>query len=135
MKKQTRRNFLAATGILGGGLAASAMPLGKAETKKQVVHHVFFWLKNPNSKEDLDKLLAGLQTLKKIETVRAIHIGVTAKTEQRSVVDASFSASELLFFDDLAGQKTYQDHPIHLEFIKNCSQLWEKVIVYDSIDI
>lgn len=135
MKKQTRRNFLTATGILGGGLAASAMPSGKKQNKKQVVHHVFFWLKNPNSKEDLAKLLAGLQTLKKIETVRAIHIGVTAKTEERSVVDATFSASELLFFDDLAGQKTYQDHPIHLEFIKNCSSLWDKVIVYDSIDI
>ncbi|MCW3111110.1 MAG: Dabb family protein [Segetibacter sp.] len=135
MKKQTRRNFLATTGILGGGLAASAMPSGKGRDKKQVIHHVFFWLKNPNSKEDLDKLLAGLQTLKNIETVRAIHIGVSAKTEQRSVVDASFSASELLFFDDLAGQKTYQDHPIHLEFVKNCSALWEKVIVYDSIDI
>lgn len=67
MKKQTRRNFLAASGILGGGLAASAMPLGKGKKKKQVVHHVFFWLKNPNSKEDLAKLLAGLQTLKKLK--------------------------------------------------------------------
>ena len=135
MKKQTRRNFLVAAGIFGGGVGAFANPPKKGKVKKQVVHHVFFWLKNPNSKEDLAKLLAGLQTLKKIETVRAIHIGVTAKTEERSVVDASFSASELLFFDDLAGQKTYQDHPIHLEFIKNCSSLWDKVIVYDSIDI
>jgi hypothetical protein len=134
MKKQSRRTFLAAAGMMSGGLAASAMPLFPDDSKKPVVHHVFFWLKNPNSKEDLDKLLAGLQTLKKIETVRAIHIGVPAKTEQRSVVDASFSASELLFFDDLDGQKTYQDHPVHLEFVKNCSALWEKVIVYDSID-
>src|SRR4051812_13405039 len=127
MKKQNRRTFLTATGILGAGLAASAMRISPDENKKPVVHHVFFWLKNPNSKEDLDKLLAGLQTLKKIETVRAIHIGVPAKTEQRSVVESSFSASELLFFDDLAGQKTYQDHPVHLEFVKNCSALWEKV--------
>lgn len=135
MRKQTRRNFLTATSLLTTGAVASAMPFGKDKSKKQVVHHVFFWLKNPGSKEDLDKLLAGLQTLKKIETVRAIHIGVTAKTEQRSVVDASFSASELLFFDDVAGQKTYQDHPIHLAFVKNCSSLWEKVIVYDSLDV
>src|SRR3954467_12852293 len=125
MKKQTRRRFLGTTGMLAGGLAAAATPAGQVKGKKQVIHHVFFWLKNPNSKEDLDKLLAGLQTLKKIETVRAIHIGVTAKTEERSVVDATFSASELLFFDDLAGQKTYQDHPVHLEFVKNCSALWE----------
>lgn len=83
MKKQTRRNFLATTGILGSGLAASGSPFNKNQNKKLVIHHVFFRLKNPNSKEDLAKLLAGLQTLKKIETVRAIHIGVTAKTEEK----------------------------------------------------
>jgi hypothetical protein len=83
----------------------------------------------------LNKLVEGLQTLKKIETVRKIHIGVPASTEKRPVVDNSFAASELLFFDDLAGQKTYQDHPIHLKFVENCSHLWEKVIVYDSVDV
>jgi len=105
------------------------------EGKSQVVHHVFFWLKNPSSKEDLNKLIEGLKTLKGIETVRKIHIGLPASTENRDVVDSSFSASELLFFDDLAGQKTYQDHPIHLKFVENCSHLWEKVIVYDSVDL
>jgi hypothetical protein len=39
-----------------------------------------------------------------------------------------------MFFDDLAGQKIYQDHPIHKKFIEDCSALWEKVIVYDVID-
>jgi hypothetical protein len=40
-----------------------------------------------------------------------------------------------MFFDDLEGQKNYQDHPLHKQFIEDCSQLWEKVIVYDSIDV
>ncbi len=105
------------------------------ENKKPLTHHVFFWLKNPSSKEDLSKLLAGLKTLEKIETVRKIFIGVPAPTEEREVVDASFSASELLFFDDTDGQKIYQDHPIHKKFVEDCSQLWKKVIVYDSLDI
>jgi hypothetical protein len=103
--------------------------------QKQLIHHVFFWLKNPSSKEDLSKLLAGLQTLKNIETVRKIHIGVPAETEARDVIDASYSASEVLFFDDLAGQKTYQDHPLHQKFIQDCSYLWEKVVVYDAMDV
>ena len=38
-------------------------------------------------------------------------------------------------FDDLEGQKTYQDHPIHQKFIEDCSQLWERVVVYDSMDV
>ena len=135
MKKQNRKTFLATITTLGAGLAASAMHMENKKNKKQVIHHVFFWLKNRDSKEDLQKLIEGLRTLKKIEAVRKIHIGVPASTELRPVVDGSYSASELLFFDDLAGQNTYQDHPIHQEFIKNCSQLWDKVIVYDSVDV
>ena len=134
MKKQTRRTFVASAVALSASAAASAMPM-ETKDKKQLVHHVFFWLKNPDSKEDLAKLLAGLQTLRNIETIRKIHIGVPASTEKRPVVDSSYHASELMFFDDLAGQKVYQDHAIHQKFIADCSHLWDKVIVYDSLDV
>lgn len=134
MKKQTRRTFVASAVTLGASAAASATPAMEKKAKKVLVHHVFFWLKNPDSKEDLSKLLAGLQTLKKIETIKEIHIGVPASTEKRDVVDNSYHASELMFFDDLAGQKTYQDHPIHQKFIADCSHLWDRVVVYDSVD-
>jgi hypothetical protein len=76
-----------------------------------------------------------LETLRKIETVRKLYIGVPASTEKRDVVDNSYHASELMFFDDLAGQKVYQDHPIHKKFVDDCSNLWEKVIVYDAKDV
>jgi hypothetical protein len=135
MEKQTRRTFVASAAALGATAAANAMPTMEKKEKKQLAHHVFFWLKNRESKEDLAKLLAGLRTLEKIETIRKLHIGVPASTEKRDVVDNSYSASELMFFDDTAGQKVYQDHPIHQKFIQNCSHLWEKVIVYDSIDV
>jgi hypothetical protein len=135
LMKQNRRAFIATTALLGTGLATAALPTLNSADKKGLIHHVFFWLKNPSSKEDLNKLIAGLKTLKKIETVRKIYIGVPASTEKRDVVDNSYSASEILFFDDLAGQKTYQDHPIHKKFVEDCSQLWEKVIVYDALDV
>jgi hypothetical protein len=135
MSIQNRRKFLALSAMLTAGLTAFAMPFKKEQKKKSVTHHVYFWLRNPGSKEDLEKLLAGLRTLKEIDTVREIHVGVPASTEARAVVDNTYSASELLFFDDLEGQKHYQDHPIHLKFVENCSHLWEKVIVYDSIDV
>ncbi|HEY3405684.1 MAG TPA: Dabb family protein [Ohtaekwangia sp.] len=136
MKKQTRRTFITTAAVLTAG-AASAISLIPMEKKnrKQLAHHVFFWLKNRDSKEDLNKLIEGLRTLEKIESVRSIHIGVPASTEQRPVVDSSYSASELIFFDDVAGQDAYQVHPIHEAFVKNYAHLWEKVVVYDSIDV
>ena len=102
-------------------------------TLPKLVHHVFFWLKNPDSKEDLANLLAGIRTLSQIETIRGLHVGVPASTEKRAVVDASYSASELIFFDDVEGQNTYQVHPIHQKFIADCSHLWSRVTVFDSV--
>jgi len=127
----SRRTFLAATAAAAAVANVGASPA--VNTLPKLVHHVFFWLKNPESKEDLAKLLAGLRTLAMIETVRGTHFGVPASTEKRAVVDNSFSASEILLFDDLAGQKIYQDHPIHQQFVADCAHLWEKVVVYDAI--
>ena len=133
MKDQSRRYFIMNHLALGAGMLL--LPEGAIKKNKMVIHHVFFWLRQPHSKEDLAKLIAGLQTLKKIKTVKKLHIGIPAATEDRTVVDSSYSASELLFFDDLAGQETYQDHPIHQKFIADCAHLWQKVVVYDSVDI
>ncbi|MCD0487620.1 Dabb family protein [Pedobacter sp. MC2016-14] len=99
-----------------------------------VVHHVFFWLKNPGSKEDQAKLISGVKALSKIPEVRGLHVGIAASTEKRAVVDNSWDVSELLFFDDLEGQAAYQSHPLHLAFIENYSHLWERVLVYDVVE-
>ncbi|HLT81091.1 MAG TPA: Dabb family protein [Cyclobacteriaceae bacterium] len=133
MEKQTRRKFVAT--VVGAGVLTAAQADSMDNKKKMLSHHVFFWLKNPNSKEDRDKLIEGLKTLAKIETVKSLRIGVPASTEKRDVVDNSFSVSELMLFDDVEGQNAYQVHPIHQKFVENCSHLWEKVIVYDAIDV
>jgi len=131
--KSSRRKFLTTAAVLSGGVATAAMPV-IAPDKKQLVHHVFFWLKNPGSIADRDKLVEGVKTLAKIPTIRKLHVGVLASTEKRDVVDTSWQVSELMFFDDLAGQSVYQDHPIHQAFIKNYSHLWAKVVVYDAME-
>ena len=128
-----RRKFIATTAILSTSIAASAMPI-PSPGKKQLVHHVFFWLKNPDSIADRDKLVEGVKTLRKIKSIRKLHVGVLASTEKREVVDTSWQVSELMFFDDLQGQSMYQTHPIHLAFIKNYSHLWAKVLVYDAME-
>lgn len=134
MNKSNRRKFIGTAAALAVGTAASAMPLTSMKKNYPVVHHVFFWLKNPDSKEDRDKLAAGVKALSKIPTVKELHVGIVASTEKRDVIDSSWGVSELMFFSDLEGQATYQTHPIHLEFIKNYSHLWEKVVVYDAVE-
>jgi hypothetical protein len=134
MKKNNRRKFLGMAAVMGAGTLAAKAGVS-ADNKKPLAHHVFFWLKNPSSIEDRDKLVEGVKTLKKIPTVKEIHVGVLASTEKRDVVDTSWQVSELMFFSDVAGQATYQTHPIHLEFVKNYSHLWEKVVVYDAMEV
>lgn len=132
---KTRREFIASAAALTTGAAASMTLSNQDQGKGSLIHQVLFWLKNPESKEDRDQLVKGLRTLSEIATVRSIHIGIPADTEKREVVDNSFSVSELIFFDDIAGQNTYQEHPIHVKFVSDCSHLWKKVVVYDSTEV
>lgn len=101
----------------------------------KIVHHVFFWLKNPGSAQDRDQLIAGLRALAQIPVIRSLEIGVPASTEQREVVDSSFDVSELMLFDSVEDQAVYQDHPLHRGFVDECSHLWSKVIVYDMMTV
>jgi len=97
------------------------------------IHHVFFWLKNPDSKEDLNALIEGLKKLSHAKTIRQFHIGKPAGTN-RAVLETSYAVSWCLFFDNAEDHESYQVDPIHLNFVKECSHLWSKVVVYDSID-
>ena len=99
----------------------------------QLAHHVFFWLKHPESTADLDQLLTGIRSLTKIETVRDFHIGIPASTTPRDVVETTYHASELLFFDSVADQEAYQNHPLHQQFVEEHAHLWEKVVVFDTL--
>lgn len=97
------------------------------------VHQVYFWLKNPDQTEDQQALINGLRKLGSIETLTSFHVGKAADTD-RPVIDRSYHASLLCIFDDIEGHNTYQVHPVHLDFVKECSSLWEKVVIYDAID-
>lgn len=132
MNQSNRRKFLSTAAALTAGTAASAMTIAPSSKKYGIAHQVYFWLKRAGSEEDRQELIKGIKTLKNIETVREIHIGIVANTEKRSVIDSSWGVSELLYFDNVEGQAVYQTHAIHQEFAKNYSHLWDKVVVYDS---
>ena len=134
MKSATRRGFLGsmALAIPFTGLLKSNTIF--AQKKGMFIHHVYFWLKNPGNKEDKAKLIEGLRKLSKVKTIKQYYIGQPADT-RREVIDSSYDVSWLLFFETAADQDSYQTDPVHLKFVEECSALWKKVTVYDSIDV
>lgn len=136
MTDRSRRLFLTGAAALGASAACGqASAQTGCESLPKLVHKVFFWLKNPDSAEDRDALIAGLKSLGAIEQVQGIHIGVPASTEKREVVDNSYQVSEMLLFANAEDQDAYQVHPLHKQFVDECSHLWEKVVVYDSVAV
>ncbi len=135
MHSPGRRAFVTGALTLGTAVALSSAASAAPASLPRLVHHVFFWLKRPDSREDRDQLIAGIRKLAQIETVRGLHVGIPASTEKREVVDNSYSVSEMLLFDDVAGQDAYQVHAVHEQFVRDCSHLWERVVVYDTIAV
>jgi len=134
---ENRRKFIrkVATGLAATGLIASSKQVIANETpmKNIFVHHVFFWLKEPNNPEARKQFEAGLQNLIQVPLIQSSHIGKPVESP-RDVVDDSFTYSYMAFFRSKEDQTIYQTHPIHLKFVNDCQHLWEKVIVYDAMD-
>jgi hypothetical protein len=102
--------------------------------KNVFIHHVYFWLKHPENADDKQQLIEGLQKLSAASSIQSFHIGTPASTS-RDVIDGSYAVSWLLVFGNKALQDEYQTDPVHLRFIKDCAHLWERVVVYDSVDV
>ena len=134
MPNQSRRRFVgnAAKAAAAGLAISSTTNITDMRKKPNFIHHVYFWLKNEGSTDDKKKLIEGLQTLTNVKSIQWAHIGQPADTN-RDVIDRSYAVSWLLFFKSGADQASYQTDPIHLDFVKNYSHLWSKVIVYDTV--
>jgi hypothetical protein len=96
------------------------------------IHHVFFWL-NENNDNNRQQLIEGLQKLSAVKTIKQFHIGVPADTS-RDVIENTYSVSWMIFFDSASDQDSYQVDPLHLNFVKECSHLWNRVTVFDSVN-
>jgi hypothetical protein len=102
------------------------------KTYNMLAHHVLFWLKTDTTTDQKNAFKKGLQSLEEIESVNSIHIGTPAAIE-RAVVDTTYTFSLVVFFEDLAGHDVYQVHKLHLAFLDQFRELFEKVIIYDAI--
>lgn len=136
--KIERRKFIgtSAKGVAAIGLltASSCTTEGSKELGKNFVHHVFFWLKKPVTPEARAKFEKALQSLKTIELIIDCHIGIPGGTIG-DVIDDTYSYSLLCTYKNKDDQGTYEKHPTHLKFIEDCQDLWERVVVYDTVSI
>jgi Stress responsive A/B Barrel Domain len=137
MPATTRHQFIDNTGkaaIAGTAIFASSHSPKKKQMENIFIHHVYFWLNNPASIADRDKLVEGLTKLSKVKLIQQFHIGKSAATD-RDVVENTYAISWFTIFANAADQASYQTDPIHLKFVEDYKYLWKKVIVYDSIDL
>ena len=101
--------------------------------KENFRHTVFFWLKEPKNESHRNTFEGSLKRfIDNSEFVQNNHIGI-APVSSRDVVDSSFTYCLAVSFLSKDDQDKYQDEPVHLKFIEEASNLWEKVVVYDSV--
>jgi len=73
--------------LLGGHITqAQNTPSTSQKDEKQMIHHVYFSLKNPDSVQDKQLLKEGLQSLAAIQEVKHLIIGEPAPTFDREVI-------------------------------------------------
>ncbi|UXP33793.1 Dabb family protein [Reichenbachiella agarivorans] len=102
---------------------------------KNFSHSVLFWLKEPEIatvrakfESEAKKLIA------ESRYAHFSHFGVPAGTD-RAVVDNSYTYSMIVTFETVADHDAYQTEDAHLHFIKECKELWTKVVIYDVLSL
>jgi len=95
-------------------------------------HHVYFWLKEEYQTEEKKAVFeAALDELCTISVIKSGGWGIPAKTTKRPVIDDSYCYAAYSSFDSIADHDIYQDHPLHLKFVGNHKDWWEKVQIMD----
>lgn len=120
--------------ILSVTMLLSSCTCNETTTMEQgnFAHNVYFWLKNPESQSDRDAFKESLfRFINNSEFIKTKMVGTPADTK-RGVIDNTYTFSLILTFENKAMQDKYQKEDIHLKFIEESSDLWEKVLVYDS---
>ena len=97
-----------------------------------LIHTVIFWLKNDLSEDQKNIFINEVKTLGEISSVEDFHLGKPAATPKRPVVEDSYDFTITVVLKDMVAHDDYQTDPIHLKFIDNCKEMWERVVIYDA---
>ena len=99
------------------------------------VHVVFFWLKNPDNFDERRQFETSIgKFIKNSKYVKSMHLGLPASTN-RPVIDTTYTYCLIVSFSTKDEHDKYQAEEIHKIFIKESEDLWEKVRIYDSVNI
>lgn len=94
------------------------------------IHNVYFWLKDGLDTHQIAGFEQGLVSLCGDGAVQQGWYGKPAKTN-RDVVENSYCYGMILVFDDLAAHDRYQEGTVHLKFVADHLDQWDKVVVHD----
>lgn len=133
-----RKEFIAGavlTAANGAAIAESNTSESSTFKKGNIVHNVYFWLKDDISKTEEADFLQYFELLAKILLVQTLSYGKAAPTRKRDVVDHSYSYHLILTFKNIEDIGAYGNHPDHAAGAEKFKKYWKRVEVKDTIII
>ncbi len=97
-----------------------------------LVHTVYFWLKPELTDAQRADFRKGVESLGTIKATTAVHVGTPAATQNRPIIDKSFSIALTVVCKDVAAHDAYQVDPIHEVFVNRFKTYWSRVQIYDA---
>jgi Stress responsive A/B Barrel Domain len=93
-------------------------------------HVVIFWTDPSKPEAPNEVIIAAKKYLASIPGIVNFRTGKMV-TSHRDVVDQTYQVALNIQFRNKQAQDEYQDHPQHLEFVKQVKPLLAKFVVYD----
>ncbi|TMI93543.1 MAG: Dabb family protein [Bacteroidetes bacterium] len=134
--KSNRRSFVKQSSLAIAGYSFTTNKESAFEAP--FVHHVLFWLKDKDNKENYTKMLRFLKKFKEVKGVKFLHVGAPSISDvdyEASATDVSYTFSYLTLFDSKKDKEDYLKDPLHTQFFNDFKDVVSKVIIYDSLNI
>jgi hypothetical protein len=138
MKSVSRRSLLKLAGATAATTAgASLIPTAAGAKDKMtgntgnLVHIVYYWLKDP---ADKDKLIEGLKMLVTAKNIKSSYVGTPQKTKA-DVMEMSWDIMLLMVFDKPEGIDLYHKEDVHQKFVDGYGKLWSKTLKFDALNV
>ena len=96
------------------------------------IHIVLFHLKIGLSTKEISEFEKGLESLKAIDSIRAIYIGTPSETKYRPVVRDDYNYNLTIHFNNIDEHDAYQLDPLHKTFVDKFSAYWQRIEIIDS---